>query len=185
MKIKYVDAAKIRNTLDTDFSGYGTAEYYLYIPKGELWLDKRLRGERDFYLKLNQLEKKLSGKPFKEVRVMAAKLLTNKSKSSLIVTKRQKIKNVEVLYVDGASVRRGFDPYFELGGHHYVYAYIPKNQVWVDAKTDPADWKYTVVHELSERALMKKGMTYADAHDFALATERQARRKDGVAKFFR
>ena len=54
MKVKYVDAAKLRNTLDTDFSGYGTSDFYLYIPKGEIWLDKKLKDETEFYLALNR-----------------------------------------------------------------------------------------------------------------------------------
>ncbi|MEI7741576.1 MAG: hypothetical protein WCJ29_03660 [bacterium] len=185
MKIKFVDAAKIRNTLDTDFSGYGTAEFYLYIPKGEIWLDKCLRDETRHYVALTKLYSKMRKEPFRKIREAAKKLLTIKNVDGLIERKRERVGKYTVVYIDGGSVRAHLDPYFELGGHHLVYDYVPKNEIWVDAKTEPKDWKYTVIHEIEEHKRMSGGMSYSDAHDYAMAAERVARRHDGVANFFR
>ena len=150
-----------------------------------MWLDRKLRDETDHYLALVKLEKQMKGKPFSDIRKAAAKTLTEPLRGRGFVRIVEHVAGYSVMFVDGAIVRKCFDPYFELGGHHLVYDYIPKDEVWIDAKTDQADWDYTVIHEIEEHKRMKKGMSYADAHDFALATERMARRKDGVADFFR
>jgi hypothetical protein len=185
MTIKIVDAKKIRNTVDTDFSGVGTHADYPYIPLGEMWLDKYLKSEKSLFLALWKLERSMRGKSFRLIREKAKKTLTHPKKAKVIIKRSSKKGEFTIDYVDGSSIRLGFDPYFLLGGHDLVYPYIPKNHIWVDTKSDEKDWKYTLVHEIDERTRMSKGMSYADAHDFALAAERMARRKDGVADFTR
>lgn len=184
MKLKIVDAAKIRNTVDTDFSGWGTHADYSYIPLGEFWLDKFLKEERALFQALYKLERSMRGKSFRLIRETAKKKLTSE-KPKVVVIKKVKRGDLSIVYVDGASVRRGYDPYFLLGGHALVYPYIPKNEVWIDSRQAEAEKKYTLIHELDERSRMEKGLDYANAHDFALAVERMARRKDGVADFIR
>ena len=77
-------------------------------------------------------------------------------------------------------VRKNIDPYFVLGGHHLIYPYIPDGEVWLDAKMPKEVLKYTLVHECVERALMERGANYDTAHDYATATDREARRRDGI-----
>jgi intein/homing endonuclease len=57
-----------------------------------------------------------------------------------------------------------------IGGHHYVFDYIPENEVWVSDLDERPE--KTSLHELVERKAMKEGgMTYADAHLEALKAE--------------
>jgi len=185
MTVKIVNAVKIRNTIDTDFSGVGTHADYPYIPLGEMWIDKFLKEEKSLFLELLRLERSMRGKPFRLIREKAKKTLTLPKKAKPAVIKTEKRGNLKILYVDGAAVRKSFDPYFLLGGHDLVYPYIPKNEIWIDTRSDKCDWKYTMIHEMHERELVAKGMAYENAHDFALAAERMARRQDGVADFIR
>ena len=90
-----------------------------------------------------------------------------------------------IRYVDGASVRKALDPYFLLASHDLASSYIPKKEIWIDAKADPKEWKYWLIHALAEREQMSKGLAHDNAHDFALAAQRMERRKDGVADFMR
>lgn len=57
-----------------------------------------------------------------------------------------------------------------IGGHHYVFKFIPENEVWIsdlDKETG-----CTMVHEYIERLLMKEhGLNYEDAHNVATAME--------------
>ena len=183
MKIKYVDGAKIRNTFDTDFSGAGDSSYYPYIPKNEYWIERYLRPETKLLLSLDRLEKKMKNEPFSAIRKQAMRDLTTRGTFRSLQTMSQK--GLVVRYVVGADVRKTLDPYFLLGGHSHIYRYIPKNEIWIDACADDAEQVFTLVHEMYERDLMRNGMSYDDAHDFALAAERAARRKAGVAHFIR
>ncbi len=66
MKIVYVDSFKIRNTADPNFgvidhryTGISFAPTW-YIPKGEIWIEKRLKDETEFLLKVSKLEWRLA-----------------------------------------------------------------------------------------------------------------------------
>jgi hypothetical protein len=84
-----------------------------------------------------------------------------------------------VWIVDGSVIRREVYPEFLYGGNPQRYRYIPPGQIWVDNAIAADEYSYTVAHELYERALMaRKGMTYAEAHDSALALERRLRDRD-------
>jgi hypothetical protein len=85
----------------------------------------------------------------------------------------------KVWIVDGAAVRREVDRVFLYGGNGQRYRYVPLGEVWVDHAVAAEEFEYTVAHELRERELMaRKGLTYADAHDQALALERRMRLDD-------
>ena len=184
MKLHIVDAEKIRNTIDTDFSGAATHEDFPWIPKGELWLDKHFKKEHKLFVALEALERKLKSRPFKEVRAAAQKQFIQEG-SSVAVLKTMKKSGYVIRIVDGASVRKAVDPFFMLGGHDLVYSYLPKNEIWIDSCQSKQEQIYTLEHELKERELMRKGMSYYDAHDYAIAYERSLRRRDGVADFLR
>lgn len=184
MQTKIVNAAKIRNTIDTDFSSVGTYLEYPYIPRGVLWIDRYLKAERPLFLALAKLERSMKGKPFTLIRERAKKMMT--VPGSLPVPKKtESVAGLDVRYMDGCAVRKHLDPYFLLGGHALVYSYIPSGQVWIDVHQDTQEQKFTLLHEIKEYDLMRRGVSYDDAHDFALAEERAARRKSGVADFIR
>ena len=184
MKIRFVDAEKIRNTVETDFSAWGTVGDFPFIPKGELWIDRQLKAETKLFLALAKLEKSLPKTPFRKIRQIAIRTMTDRS-GDICVVETAKVSGTTVRLVDGATVRASLDPYFLLGGHDLVYPYMPKNEIWIEARLNADERRFTLLHELEERRLMKKGMSYADAHDYALAAERADRRKAGKAHFLR
>jgi hypothetical protein len=185
MIVKFVDAARIRNSIDTNFSSGCTHAEFPYIPLGEMWIDKYQKDERDLYLALLKFERSLRGKSFRLIREKARKTFVVPKGARVVIKKSVRKGPYIVDYVDGTTVRKALDPYFDTGGHDLVYSYIPKKHIWIDMRSEPKEWKYTLIHEIDERERMAKGMGYDDAHDFAIATERMARRKDGVADFQR
>lgn len=183
MQIIWVNGWNIRNTIETDFNGWGRHDSYAFIPQGELWIETYMKPELQFILKVCRLEHKRAGKKFSVIRKQAKKLLD--PSVLVLATQRERKGKLWVVWVDGATVRRKYDPYFVSGGHDLVYTYIPRNEIWIDVLAGKKEGKYTLIHELYERQLMLRGMKYDDAHDFALAEERRQRRKDGVAHFMR
>lgn len=67
-----------------------------------------------------------------------------------------------------------------IGGHHYVFSYIPNNEIWIsDLNKQP---KKTIIHEYVERCLMKdRKMSYSEAHMVAEMAEEKG--FDEVDKF--
>lgn len=183
-KIRWVNGWKIRNTLETDFNGWGENDSYPFIPKGDVWIEQYMKPELPLILELSRLEKRIKGKGFRLIRAAAAQELTRPT-SLVFGLRRERKGKLWVVWVDGATVRQTHDPYFVSGGHDLVYTYIPRNEIWIDVLAGKKEGKYTLIHELYERQLMSRGMKYDDAHDFALAEERRQRREDGVAHFIR
>ena len=181
MKIRLVDGFKIRNTTNTDFAGFATHEYDLAIPRDELWLENYLKPEKELVLHIVKTERKF--RRFADARAFLQKEAQARPDRPAFIKKRARRGPLSVVYVDGAVVRKHLDPYFILGGHDLIYSYIPKNEIWIDARDYPKDQPFTIIHELHERALMARGMDYASAHDYAIAEERYHRRKKGVARF--
>ena len=83
----------------------------------------------------------------------------------------------------GGGVSRGhLDPEFIFGGHDLVYPdYIPRGEIWLDDKTDPAELPYVLLHEMVERKLMEEGKPYHVAHEYATVADKEAKRKDAIA----
>lgn len=184
-KLKLVDGYKIRNTLDTNFAGYSTADYAAYVPAGEIWLEDYLQPERAHFLNLATRETRWfkQGKSFEQLWGELTQEAQKQLPRPEFALKSQQKNGLKIIYVNGALVRKFFDPYFLLGGHDLVYPYIPANEIWLDALNYEKDQPFTLIHELHERRLMAKKMDYESAHDFALAQERYWRRKKGVARF--
>lgn len=98
-----------------------------------------------------------------------------------------KVKSIElansslvVWLVDGTRIRDSIATDFIGGGHHYVYAWIPENEIWVEVSTPAADRDAFIVHELHERALMLRGMEYEAAHEMATQLEKHVRENPGA-----
>lgn len=207
LKIKWVNGYDIRNTVDTNFAGYSTHDYHHMVPPGELWIEDCLKAELKLILNLLQVETASCSRAVAEARngtghsltlqerhraeskgfAEARKKLTiealRRGKPPTFTNRTEKKGSLTIAYVDGRIVRAYLDPYFFLGGHHFVYPYIPKSEVWIDARSDREDQPFTLIHELKERTLMARGMDYPSSHDYALAEERYYRRKKGVASF--
>lgn len=83
----------------------------------------------------------------------------------------------KIYLVDGEAVRKDHIT-FTMGGHGYVYDYIPKNEIWIDEnlKDKPADMEATIRHELFEIKKMRdEGLSYEEAHELANAMEKEVR----------
>lgn len=184
MKLILVNGFDIRNTLDIDFSVIGDNSTYPYIKRGEIWFDKSFEKEKDFFITLFKKRKNLINKFGYE---KAKKILRPKTYNPVdlhvkLITTNKKIK---IYLIDGAKLRQNQDPNFCFGGHWKVYEYIPKGEVWIDDATQEKERKYVIVHELYELKLMLHGKNYDNAHDYANAAEKEARRNDGVAAFLK
>jgi len=84
-----------------------------------------------------------------------------------------------IKYVDGEEVREK-EIEFALAGHHYRYPkLIPENEVWIeDGLKDHGDVVATLVHEISERLVMKLlNIDYDDAHSEVANVVEKAVRK--------
>ncbi|MFA5404968.1 MAG: hypothetical protein WC358_08545 [Ignavibacteria bacterium] len=51
------------------------------------------------------------------------------------------------------------------------------SEIWIDNSITVEEFDLTVAHEINERNLMAKGMTYFNAHDSSLAVELEMRKK--------
>lgn len=181
--IKIVDGFKVRNTIDIDFSLIGDHQSYPFIPEGQIWLERYYLPEREarlkYFLIRNKLAKKIGYEKAKAKLRPSKPLPLSTDRKQLIVKSGQ----TKIYLVDGKYVRQMIDPSFCFGGHFKVYNYIPKNELWLDDCVDIKEIPYILIHELLELELMKNGMSYNNAHDHANASEKEARRNDGIAKY--
>lgn len=182
-KLKYVDGLKIRNTLDPDFGVVGSSRIYSYIPKKEIWLDGLYKKEKEHFLKIHLYELKLMKKiNYGEARkIIERRFIKKINKIPNFVTMQKRYKGFIIKYVDGRIIRKYLDPKFILGMHGVLDKYVIKKEIWIDIRQDKEEYKYTLLHEYTEALLMKKGMDYQSAHDYALVAEKIARRKDGAS----
>jgi hypothetical protein len=75
-----------------------------------------------------------------------------------------KIGKVKVILVDGTNIRNNKAVNFVFGGNDMAYSFIPKNQIWIENAVPTDERKFILIHEFSERDLMKHGMGYDHAH---------------------
>ncbi len=70
-----------------------------------------------------------------------------------------------VIYlVDGTWVRNHHTPDFTHGGHDKVFNFIPEHEVWIDNSLPASERGFLVLHEVFEAKLMRRGMSYLNAH---------------------
>jgi len=182
MRVIIVDGFKIRNTYDIDFGILADYINTPYMKPGEIWLDKAFLAEKKRILAEYHENRKLV-KKFgyeKAKKLMRFKVAKNFNTDTVKINLLKKQGNLKIYLVRGKKVRENLDPNFFAGGHGLVYKYIPKNEVWLDNTAIPKERKYVLIHELYEINLMKKGKSYSNAHEYANAAEKEARRKDGA-----
>lgn len=104
--------------------------------------------------------------------------MTTNVPMKLRIKKLLEFDNIDFWFVSGDVVHEEFDKEWKnksnrgefIGGHHYVFKYIPENEIWVSNLDKGTDC--TMIHEYVERLLMKENrLSYEDAHKVALATE--------------
>ncbi len=157
-------------------------KYYMpkyYIPKGEWWLDARLKDEKDFLIRVESIDRPAKIKTGSEFRAYTKKQLLEKGPIPAFVQRTERRFGYRVVYVDGRVIRRYVDPEFTQGGHEVVYSYVPKGQVWIENALDPKEMPYVLHHEIVERKLMLRGKSYDIAHEYATVAEKEMRRAEG------
>jgi len=85
------------------------------------------------------------------------------------------VAGIRVFQVDGEAVRLHYLADFVQGGNHEVYPWVPENEVWVEDNLSRPKALLIALHELVERAWMKRGRKYPVAHVYALSVERYCR----------
>lgn len=158
-----------------------------YIPKGQIWIDERFEGEKDFLLKVLWHERQCPEAGEKARRRWLNARLAERSgppsrqELAEITVRAKRQGKLLIRYVRGEKVRRWWDVWFVFGGHDIIYPdYIPKNEIWLDIRQDPREIKYVLHHEMLERKLMSRGMTYARAHKLATESEQRLRSREIV-----
>jgi hypothetical protein len=88
---------------------------------------------------------------------------------------------VDVRLIDGNLARSYYKTDYTQGGHHYVYPWVPKPQIWVENGVDHREIHFIVCHEYLERRLMRdKGLGYDHAHSIASRLEFDLRKGQGL-----
>ena len=94
--------------------------------------------------------------------------------------------NLSVWLVDGAYVRSNIDIEFTNFGQHYVFKFIPENELWLDEEAQHDEQEFFIEHLVVERALMARGVSYDSATGVAERIELAERKIAGdVAKVTR
>lgn len=101
-----------------------------------------------------------------------------------------KLDGASIKLVDGDKIRDKYFPDFSYGGHDLIYgrgnteyrnvSFIPSGEIWLDGHVDIPALRYTLYHEVIERRLMSKGMSYDRAHKQANKAEHDAHRLGGL-----
>lgn len=187
-----VDGQKVRETKSSEFTNFGQHYRFPFIPENEFWIDKEaVPDERKFFIDHLLMEYKLmkSGWSYERALEMAdmqeklERLRSRKIKelmekvnflppNSVHEKKIGETKTgISVWIVDGKIVRSAYFVDFTEGGHDLVYSFVPHKQVWLDNDLKPEERSFVLLHELYERSLMAKGLTYPQAHAHASRLE--------------
>lgn len=184
-----VDGEYVRNKINREFTNFGQHYRFEFIPLNEFWIDKQhgANDETDFYINHMIVEWNMmkNGMKYDDAIAVAdsvekrerlrsdfVKKLEKKVSSinsdvpkEVYKEKLEKYKGVvDVWVVSGEAVRGLYFIDFTEGGHHFVYDFIPLNEVWIDDDLVPAERDFVILHELHERYLMSTGMDYHHAH---------------------
>jgi len=157
----------------------GSSRFFLFVPEGRGRMVQKLleenginyAGIRTWTIRQGQLV------------VRAYKTANAAGEPSPVKLIRKKYMRTEdgmkIYLIDGEYFRDNLDIDFTVGGHHWVYPFIPRDEVWLDEAytTEPKEVEYFIAHELEELKHMKKGMRYEDAHALANKLEKELREK--------
>ncbi len=86
---------------------------------------------------------------------------------------------ITVWIVDGAYVRTFIDEEFTNYGQHDNFAFIPKNEFWLDREEQNDEQTFFIDHLLIEYRLMERGVSYDSALEAADLQEMIERKQSG------
>ncbi len=194
-----VDGKYIRDNINREFTNFGQHFRFPFIPKNEFWLDKEHgTKESKYYIDhlLTEWNLMHSGFSYDDAITKAdaleqrERLKTNfLSKveqevdsifgivpSEVYVKKLIQLADLTVCIVNGSIVREDYFIDFTEGGHHFVYNFVPLNEVWLDDDLAVDEREFVLLHELHERYLMANGKDYDSAHRSSSIIEYKCRR---------
>lgn len=202
LKVFLVNDFELRNMSPEteEFSNYAIHEDLpKWIPEGEVWISARAKKEErwlyveEAYNRLRFEKAGLSEKQAYEKALALDKAHRTKMKGVYHKPASDSVDKVKVggkpymtvndgkfkvWKVDGEKVRDLFKTDFVEGGHGYVYPWIPKDEIWLEAGLSEGEYKFILHHEWVEMNLMKsKDMPYEKAHQIAAKSEYEAREK--------
>ncbi len=199
-KVWIVNGKYIRDNIEEEFTNYAQHYNFKFIPKDEFWIDKeRNPGEEKYFIEFmlafhrffskgipynrawdmaNKIEKRERMKS----RLMKQEIFIKKGKKNSLKGVYKKLlkeyggNNLNVWIVNGEFVRDLFFLDFTEGGHDKVYNFVPKDEIWIDDDLDLNELKFVLLHEVHERNLMSRGMSYNLAHKSSSKIEYYCRR---------
>jgi hypothetical protein len=200
-KIYAVDPLAVRDMSqgDEEFGNFAVhPEFPRTIPKNEIWITDRIADEEGIFFIANavaqlrareqgedgraydigeNVERLLrhrlrgaefrAGKPHKRVptRIYVEQYTT-------LPDPTRPGEDVTVWLIDGALARDFYKTDYTEGGHGYVYRWVPKPEIWVEATLEKPELPYVIAHEFLERRLMHDaGQDYDKAHEICSKVE--------------
>jgi hypothetical protein len=203
-----VNTFAVRDTArpDEEFGNFATKEEFpTLIPDGEVWLSNRaFRDEGLFFIadavtRLKELEKGTPEATAYTAGLNAERRLREKvtglkyrgGKPHRRVPERVYVEPyltlpdvkfpVNVWRVDGSVVRCFYKTDYTEGGHGYVYAWVPRGEIWIEKALDRREVPFILAHEYTELRLMRdEGLDYATAHEISAKLEYRLRQGKGA-----
>lgn len=192
-----VDGRWVRDHRDIEFTNGAHDLTRPYVPEGEVWIDREAPGAGELpFLVRHQVRHRalmLQGKTYHQALRRATLAEKRERRAALrrpdlsleqarCAVRRERIGTLddpraEIWLVDGRGVRDRFYPEFTLGGHGLRYRFIPRGEIWIDDAAIASERAEIIAHEALELSLMRRGMSYPDAHRRASALERRLRRR--------
>jgi hypothetical protein len=192
-----VDGRWVRDHRDIEFTNGAHDLIRPYVPEGEVWIDREAPGAGELPFLMRHLVRHralmLQGKTYHQALRRATLAEKRERRAALRrpdlpleaarrAVRREKIGEVvevraELWLVDGRGVRDRFYPEFTMGGHGLRYRFIPRREIWIDDAVIASERAEVIAHEVLELQLMRRGMSYPDAHRRASALERRLRRR--------
>ena len=201
-----VDGEHIRNKINREFTNFGQHFRFDFIPTKEFWIDKQHGSdETDYFINHMLVEWDMMKNGVSYDKALGAADLLEKrerSKSDLMKKLEKKVSSinsdvpkeiykekidkykgvVKVYIVSGEAVRGLYFIDFTEGGHHFVYDFVPLNEVWIDDDLPNGEREFVILHELHERYLMSTGMDYHHAHRSSSIIEYKCRNDEKLLK---
>lgn len=175
-----IDGARLRAEKDIEFSNFGVYPDFDYIPQNELWLDHECHPDEQMFFVDHMLAQWKALKHGytndqaieKAYKVEKAERKKASDGGDVHIKKYGETKDgLTIWIVNGRLVRSKYFIDFVEGGHHFVYHWVPLNEVWLDDDLRPQEFPFVLLHELNERKLMSEGWTYNRAHENSSAIE--------------
>ncbi len=168
--------------VDEDFGLYGVhTEFPDLVPEKEIWLGAEGQEEWPVFLEgaLAWEATKNYDDALKAESLARGGLRLGSDDPRLryVYSIPDPVETVVVWRVDGRVVRDNWKTDFVEGGHHYVYPWVPKGEIWIADCVDE-EIPFLVTHEYTEMCLMRdRCMPYDKAHNLANRAEWRARSK--------